>query len=1317
MGSRIADENELVSRTATCLPKARQVLVFAPHPDDEVFGCGGALALLRARNVPVSVVIVTDGAAGGGGDPGGLVQIRSRESLAAAALLGLSEPVFWGYPDRGLAYGEKLIEKVMEAISRLDADLVFLPSPTELHPDHQALAFAGAEALRRLGGVRRAAFYEINLPLPNPNLFIDISPVVQQKTAAMRCFPSQLQEQPYDQRVEGLNRFRSYFLGSAVSHAEAFLLVEASRLMPGLSSLFEGPLAHRQRLGFAVSGVDLPLVSIIVRSMNRPVLSRALDSVALQTWSNVEVVVVNARGGEHAWLPEQCGPFPLRLINQDGEKLPRSQAANCGLLACRGVYLTFLDDDDTIDPDHIKYLVDALKNHNGTAVAYTGVRGVNEQSPREPIIEFREPDVDFARLLMGNILPIHGVLFPAALVQAGARFDETLDLYEDWDFWLQLSRQAPFVFVDRISATYYADGGSGVGFATTADEDIKRLANEAVAARWLARLTPQEFCAITERYYRLKGRFHQADAERNAFEKGVAERDACLAERDSWLAERDSHIANLERVRAEQAAHFTQALAVRDAELAALYTSRSWRVTAPLRWSGRQLRRLRRLLRAVPLSVEQGGGLAGTITKAVRVVRREGLSGVRRKIRFVLEKEAWTRAVASGTGTGKTGPAGKHTPLQTHQQMVDIVICIHNALADVKRCLTSVLCSTAPPYRLILVDDGSADETRDYLKRFAAGQGCVLLRHETALGYTCAANAGLQASSAPFVLLLNSDTMVAPRWLDRLICCAESAPRLGMVGPLSNTASWQSVPAVFDAAGDWAENPLPPGWDLNRYAGEVARESARIYPRVGFLNGFCLLIKRELIREIGLFDAETFGRGYGEENDYCLRATAARWELALADDCYVFHAQSKSYSSERRQKLAQLAGLALSAKHGDAPIEAGLAITRHHPALEYIRQRCSSIPLLTARRAELLRHHEGRRLLFLLPAGTAGGGGTIVLLECSIMRRMGVDAWIANLQAHQMLFEQFHPNLDVPVLYLKTPADLSNHAHRFDAVIATLHLTVSWLEPLRSLPVPPRLGYYIQDYEPDFYLPGTPEYRQAFASYTALPELVLVTKTRWNADMVQRHTGAVPTVIGASFDLDTHCPSPSAQAQGEGSVQIVAMVRPSTPRRAPQTTMRVLKQLKERFREQIEITIFGVATDHPEYLKLERDFPHQSLGELQMGEVRQLMARSDIFVDCSTFQAMGLTAMEAMASGVAVVGPVRGGLAEIIRHGHNGLLVDTSEQQAVVEAVDRLVRDPGLRHSIGMAGLEVVACHPLLSSGRLLDTLFPPEHDNGEEQA
>ena len=136
-------------------------------------------------------------------------------------------------------------------------------------------------------------------------------------------------------------------------------------------------------------------------------------------------------------------------------------------------------------------------------------------------------------------------------------------------------------------------------------------------------------------------------------------------------------------------------------------------------------------------------------------------------------------------------------PLTPHREAVDIVVCVHNALEDVDRCLASILRHTAQPYALILVDDGSDPPTRDFLADFAAQQPhATLLRADTATGYTCAANRGLRHSRAPFVVLLNSDTIVTPGWLDRLVACAASDPSTGIVGPLSNTASYQSVPAI-----------------------------------------------------------------------------------------------------------------------------------------------------------------------------------------------------------------------------------------------------------------------------------------------------------------------------------------------------------------------------------------------------------------------------------------------------------------------------------------------------------------------------------------
>lgn len=692
----------------------------------------------------------------------------------------------------------------------------------------------------------------------------------------------------------------------------------------------------------------------------------------------------------------------------------------------------------------------------------------------------------------------------------------------------------------------------------------------------------------------------------------------------------------------------------------------------------------------------------------VEVYKRDGLYSIWVHIRKrILMRYLMVRYSLQHSNRIVQSLANRSKEVVRHNQSVDVIVCVHNALEDVTRCLESVMCNTYPPYHLIIVDDGSHQETKDYLEKFVIGQQATLFRNDVATGYTKAANAGMRASHGEFVVLLNSDTIVPPRWLDRLIQCANSSEQIGVVGPLSNTASWQSVPLITNASGDWADNPIPNGWSVKDYANEVARVSPRIYPRVGFLNGFCLLIKRKLIVDIGLFDEKTFARGYGEENDFSIRATKRNWQLAVADDCYVYHAQSKSYSHERRFELARLAGDALEKKHGQALIGHNLSLTKPHPALHYMRQRCTNIEQVASLRTVALQRFEGKRVLFLLQSSNAGGGSNIVLLEAACMRELGVDAWVANLEIHRSLFEQSYPDLQVPVLFLRTPADLPKVASGFDVVIATLYRTVFWMAPLRKSERCPMLGYYVQDFEPDFFEESSADYQAALASYTAIPDLHLFTKTYWNQKILHNKLGVSATVIGASLDIGSFHPSPFTQPSN-GAIRILAMVRPSTPRRAPEVTMRVLKRLEQRFGTRIRVTIFGVNSYDPVFFfGYTRDFTFSNLGEINAQGVAAALADTDIFVDCSIFQAMGLTAMEAMASGVAVVGPVNGGLKEIIVDGHNGILVDTKHEEGIIDAASQLITDNELRAHIQGNALEVLTHSPVISAFKILECFFP----------
>lgn len=723
------------------------------------------------------------------------------------------------------------------------------------------------------------------------------------------------------------------------------------------------------------------------------------------------------------------------------------------------------------------------------------------------------------------------------------------------------------------------------------------------------------------------------------------------------------------------------------ATLHALLNSRTCRWSAPLRKLVRQGRKLRALCAQK--------GLAGGVAAAVQIV----LGGISHSAPGSPEQES--------PETWQLIPASREQRIFPHRAETDIIVCVHNALEDVQRCLSSLIRHTLPPYNLILVDDGSDEATRSYLKTFAAGQGAQLVRNEEARGYTCAANQGLRAATGDCVVLMNSDTVATPDWLDRMAMCAESDSAIGMVGPLSNTASWQSIPEV-EQDGDWAANPLPEGMTVDEMAILVAAHSARLYPRIPFLNGFCLYIKRALLEQIGYFDEEAFGRGYGEENDYCLRARKAGWQLAVADDTYIYHAQSKSYSHERRKTLSDLAGAALAAKHGHEIIEQGVAVCRDDRIMQGVRARAR---LLLERRDFIERGRqawEGRRVLFVMPVMSAGGGANVVISEARAMIAMGVDARILSLNWIRDAFEESYPALDVPVVYLETENEFVDVAKRFDVVIATASYTVPWLEKLPEGAAAPLLAYYIQDFEPYFYADGSSEHQMAQNSYTALSHVQSITKTEWNRREVLEKVGVECAVVGPSFDVDVFIPRIRRKpAPPSGKLRICAMVRPITPRRNPALTMRVLRDIWQIHGDRVEVVIFGVSSDDPTFLSLSHDFPHVNLGELTTRKMAALLNEMDVFVDFSTYQAMGLTAMEAMGCGAAVIVPHAGGGDSFARDEENSLMVDTSSEKGCFNALESLVLNDELRFRLQrQAQVDVVQHFPERAAFNILANLL-----------
>lgn len=298
---------------------------------------------------------------------------------------------------------------------------------------------------------------------------------------------------------------------------------------------------------------------------------------------------------------------------------------------------------------------------------------------------------------------------------------------------------------------------------------------------------------------------------------------------------------------------------------------------------------------------------------------------------------------------------------------LSVVVCVHNALDDVKECLQSVLVGLQGRGEIILVDDSSDDDTASYLREFAGMHGARLVRHDERSGYTVSANAGVRASTRKHVLLLNSDTIVPRRVFFKLVDAFNRDPLLGIIGPLSNAASFQSVPSTVGTSAQTAINGVPNGMtveDMDRFLEQRWDGTVIETPLV---HGFCFCVKRDVFDRIGMFDELAFPLGYGEENDFCFRAADAGFRLGVLPSSYVYHAKSKSYVSTEREKLMASGMQNLKTRHGTARIQRSVESMRAHPKLVAVRD--CVVPLFEARGASATPSSpEAKRKLLLVPA-------------------------------------------------------------------------------------------------------------------------------------------------------------------------------------------------------------------------------------------------------------------------------------------------------------------------------------------------------------
>ncbi|MBK7876344.1 MAG: PIG-L family deacetylase [Planctomycetes bacterium] len=330
----------------------RRVLVVAPHPDDEVLGCGGLAALLARSGAEVRVLVLTDGARGAEPAAQGpdLVARREAEARAGGAALGVKEHVFLSLPDGALGAQHDLVLRLRAEFARSEPELVLAPSPLETHADHRAASRAACSAAADGSGPggrgRKLLLYGVDVPVVGVerSVHADVTEAMQAKRTALACHASQTARHDFASRAveEGARAARAAGLPAGRS-AEAFVQLDGA----------EAPEWSRAVLERALGGV--PRTTAVVSTWNkRADLESNVDALRAQTLPFAEIVVVDnaSRDGTAAFVKER---YPeVRLIEMPHDRFGACTTFNLGFRASRTELTAILDDDIVMPPNWLE---------------------------------------------------------------------------------------------------------------------------------------------------------------------------------------------------------------------------------------------------------------------------------------------------------------------------------------------------------------------------------------------------------------------------------------------------------------------------------------------------------------------------------------------------------------------------------------------------------------------------------------------------------------------------------------------------------------------------------------------------------------------------------------------------------------------------------------------------------------------------------------------------------------------------------------------------------------------------------------------------
>ncbi|MED5411787.1 MAG: glycosyltransferase [Pseudomonadota bacterium] len=655
-----------------------------------------------------------------------------------------------------------------------------------------------------------------------------------------------------------------------------------------------------------ITATSSNLVSIICRTIGREELCQALDSIAEQTYGNIEIVLVNsAQQNLSAFDPER---YQAVVVNPE-KPLTRTQAANAGLESANGTYLMFLDDDDWIAENHVEILLTAIENNNECKAVYSSTVKTEVDGTATQYVF--DTDYDSLLLMRDNYIPIHSVLFSSELVERGCHFDESFDIYEDWDFWLQISQYTDFIHINEQTAFYRAGGDSD----TATDDDSLRFKPEHPLGKARAQLFNKwknkwdgdavnqmlgnvMRLDLSEKVDEVARRLDEEIRKGSLLDNQVTDLNQKLVERETAVQDKNEKLLKLETViqdketviqdknekiyqiqskleaviqdrdeklyqmqsklneientlkhKSDIEKHLNIHVQQLETELYRVLSSATWRVMGPVR-------RLGRIFSGSASTENKQSEISENSEDAREVAESTPNPEIPAKEseKSAYDKKAMKALEEFLASDGRLDFANENTP------SISIVIVFYNQAHLSLLCLRSLLEHNDVPIELIIVDNASSDETGKLLAKI---DDASIIRNDENLGFIKAVNQGVEASQSDYILLLNNDAVVHQHALSSALRSISNDASVGAVGGkiVLTDGSLQEAGCII-----WQD-----GSCLGYGRGDDPSFSAYMFERdVDYCSGAFLLFRRSDFEELGGFDLD-YAPAYYEESDFCIR--------------------------------------------------------------------------------------------------------------------------------------------------------------------------------------------------------------------------------------------------------------------------------------------------------------------------------------------------------------------------------------------------------------------------------------------------------------